>query len=219
MCCYSPRLLIASLSSTEFRPPRPGRGPCWQGWSICRPVLNDNLLKCFHPGRGSRCRCSSLNGRVLALELLEGFRPVDGHRSCCPGLERSSVCSLRRTPPLGLHTSHTRAALPSFPCALSATAARQRHGHAHPLAFWRNGGSELRKGAPNEYGMPRVASAVSAPHLGFSPASSPAQPASFPDFIEPCLAFLRKKGPAGARYVHELSSTVTACRRTCAMGA
>ncbi len=30
------------------------------------------------------------------------------------------------------------------------------------------------------------------------------EPAPFPDFIEPCLASLREKVPAGARYVHEL---------------
>ena len=53
--------------------------------------------------------------------------------------------------------------------------------------------------------MSRVASARQRSSSRFLARVLPgAKPAPFPDFIEPCLASLREKVPAGARYVHEL---------------
>ena len=53
--------------------------------------------------------------------------------------------------------------------------------------------------------MPRVASARQRSSSRFLARVLPgAKPATFPGFIEPCLATLREKVPAGALYVHEL---------------
>ena len=53
--------------------------------------------------------------------------------------------------------------------------------------------------------MSRVASARQRSSSRFLARVLPgAKPAPIPDFIEPCLASLREKVPAGARYVHEL---------------